>query len=330
MEEGASDQSPWEVPQSFWDERHSLGTSGLARRTKGPPVAAPALIVAAIWTLLTVVKAILLVQQGHELGLGMGAMQAWPAEIASLLGLLLAMPISIAAERRSRSAARPARPLLLHLLGWGLFSLVHLAVTLSLRGLTIGLDESYAFSSPWDWLLQLGESTLAYLIALIVFMFARPLPRCEELPPQILKPPVPPMLDAGPSPVVVRLTDGGRQVEVGVQDLVAVSGGGNYVELIFRGGGRRLLRTTLNAAQAALEPTGFRRTHKSWLVLLDAVTNAARTSSGDFQLDLGNGLDAPLSRRNRELLDQVRGRLDASTPDRKHEPTAGRRGHPFV
>jgi hypothetical protein len=270
-------------------------------------------VTGAIWTLLTVLKAMLVVQQGHRAGLGMGAMQAWPAEIASLIGLLLALPVAISAKRTSLSHAPPAPPRLLLLLAWAPFSLVHLGVTLAARHATIGLDESYAFSTPQDWLFQLGESTFAYVIALTVFTLFR-LPSQEE-PRLTARPAAPAKLDIGPSPAVVRLTDAGRQVEVSLRDLVAVCGGGNYIELIFRDGSRKLLRTTLCAAQVALEPIGFRRTHKSWLILLGAVTDVARTSSGDFRLELGNGLDAPLSRRNRQLLDQVRGRLAASTAD---------------
>jgi hypothetical protein len=261
---------------------------------------APVLVIAAIWALLTGVKAFLLVEQAHRAGLGMGAFQPWPAETASLTGLLLALPIAIRAERASRSAAPPAPPLLLHLLGWALFSLLHLVVTLAGRSATVGLDESYAFSSARDWLLQLGESSFAYLIALAVLTLFRRSPAREESA-------APPAAAAAPAGGTVQLSDGGRQVEVRVAELVAVSGGGNYIELVYHDGSRKLLRTTLAAAQAALEPAGFRRTHKSWLVRLDAVAGAARTASGDFRLDLGGGLDAPLSRRNRSLLDETRG-----------------------
>jgi hypothetical protein len=268
-------------------------------------VVAPVVVIAALWSLLTGVKALLLVHQAHQAGLGMGAFQAWPAETASLLGLLLAMPIAVAAQRKCRSVTPAAPPLLLLLLGWALFSIVHLLVTLGGRSATVGLDESYSFSSARDWVLQLGESTFAFLIALAVLALFRRLPSPEENGPERQESAAPARSSGSPTAGVVRLSDGGRELEVSVRELLAVSGGGNYIELIFRGGSRKLLRTTLNAAQLALEPFGFRRTHKSWLVRLDAVSGAVRTSSGDFRLELGEGLNAPLSRRNRSLLEQT-------------------------
>jgi hypothetical protein len=268
-------------------------------------VVAPVVVIAALWTLLMAAKAFLLVQQAHQAGLGMGAFQPWPAETASLLGLLLALPIAAAAERKCRSVAPPAPPLLLLLLGWALFSIVHLLVTVGGRSATVGLDESYAFSSARDWLFQLGESTFAFLIALAVLALFRRVPSREENGPARHETAAPAGSSGSPPAGVVRLSDGCREVEVSVGELLAVSGGGNYIELIFRRESRKLLRTTLNAAQLALEPIGFRRTHKSWLVRLDAVRGAVRTSSGDFRLELGEGLNAPLSRRNRSLLEQT-------------------------
>ena len=321
VEEGSADHPPWEVPHGMKDERHRRGTSGFPRGTRGSRTAAPVLATGTIWAALTAVKAILLVQQGHRAGMGMSAFQPWPAETASLIGLLLALPIVISAERRSRSAASRAASLRALLFGWALFSLIHLAVTLTARQVTVGLDELYAFASPRAWLLQLGESTLAYFLALAVFALFRSSPsrvQASGRPENA----APPRSGASPPDHVVRLSDGGRDVDVRVRDLVAVSGGGNYIELVFRDGSRKLFRCTLNAAQAALEPLGFRRTHKSWLVRLGAVTDAARTSSGEYRLDLGGGLDAPLSRRNRPLLEEMRGKPSTNVSTRQRKRAA--------
>jgi hypothetical protein len=242
VEDGAADHRQWANPQDGGDDSRGLGANGAGAGTRGRSAAAPVLVIATIWALLTGVKAFLLVQQAHRAALGMSAFQPWPAETASLIGLLLALPIVVRAERASRSVSPPAPRLLLLLLGWALLSIVHLLVTLGGRSATVGLDESYAFSSPRDWLLQLGESTFAYLIALAVLTLFRRSPSPEENGPGRQESTAPAGSSGPPAAGVVRLSDGAREVDLGAGELLAVSGGGNYIELIFRGGTRRLLR----------------------------------------------------------------------------------------
>lgn len=330
VEESAADHVPRADPQRAGDERLRSGANGLARGTRGRSVVAPALVTGTIWAVLAAVKAILLVQQGLQGGDGVEAWharQAVPAGLASFIGLLVALPVAVVADRTSRLGAPPAPPLLLHLLGWALFLLVCVGAMLGFRQASMPpLSGSFALSSAQYWLIHLAEATLAYLIALAVFTLFRRLPPREEKAPGAQESATPVRPGAPTPDGVVRLFDGGREVEVIVRELVAVSGGGNYIDLIFRDGSRKLFRSTLNAAQAVLEPIGFRRTHKSWLVLLDAVTGMARTSSGDFRLDIGVGLDASLSRRNRPLLEEICAKpyaSDTGSVNRQRKPAAG-------
>jgi DNA-binding LytR/AlgR family response regulator len=115
----------------------------------------------------------------------------------------------------------------------------------------------------------------------------------------------------------VRLRDGRQEVEVDTRKLKAVRGEGNYVELMFSGGQRKLLRMTLGAAEAALAGAEFRRCHKSWLVRLDAVTEMERTGSGEFCAQIGDGQLVSISRRKREVIGELKSRF-ATEGGRKH------------
>jgi DNA-binding LytR/AlgR family response regulator len=66
------------------------------------------------------------------------------------------------------------------------------------------------------------------------------------------------------------------------------------------------MRTTLSRVEAALSAHGFVRTHRSWLVNAARLRSVAAEGSGDFQLELEDGVQAPLSRRFPEALARLR------------------------
>jgi DNA-binding LytR/AlgR family response regulator len=156
---------------------------------------------------------------------------------------------------------------------------------------------------PNEFFYEYRKDLIVYLLALTVIHFARRWDR-----------PVAAARNSTPEPGAphVRLEDGSRSVDVDISELVAIVGGGNYVELIHRGDRRQLLRSTMASAEAALVDHGFRRTHKSWLVRLSSVSKIERTSAGDYRLSLGSDLVAPLSRRSSEVVKEVRRSLDRS------------------
>ena len=65
---------------------------------------------------------------------------------------------------------------------------------------------------------------------------------------------------------IFEIKDGPRVIRARVEDIVAASSAGNYVEVMLVDGRRPLMRSTLTAVQAQLGPHGYVRTHRSWLV----------------------------------------------------------------
>jgi DNA-binding LytR/AlgR family response regulator len=77
------------------------------------------------------------------------------------------------------------------------------------------------------------------------------------------------------------------------------------VEFLLSDGRRPLMRGSLGGVEAELTPSGFVRTHRSWLVNSARVTGLRPEGSGDYVVELG-AMEVPLSRRWREALDVLR------------------------
>ena len=260
-----------------------------------------ALMLAVVAAAVLGVKALLAVEANHEAGLGIRAIQPWPVEFMRLLGFVAALPVALRASRVMRQRTDASRRVAALAVGGVMFALVHLLVMLGVRvAAHVNLDEAHAFNAARDLPFELIGALAAYAIAVGTFAAVRRSAKPAEEAAEVAEPPEP---DRRP---LVCFADGGRTVDIAADDLRAVSGSGNYVELIFAGRPRMMLRTTLAAAEAALAGRGFRRTHKSWLVRIAAVLQVERTASGDFRLDLGDGIEAPLSRRNRVVADELR------------------------
>jgi len=101
------------------------------------------------------------------------------------------------------------------------------------------------------------------------------------------------------------IRDGSRLIRVAVDDILAVSSAGNYVEFRLTDGRKPLMRSTLAAIGAELEPLGLIRTHRSWLINVARVTGYESDGSGDWTVHLGD-LHTPLSRRFPEALARLR------------------------
>ena len=93
------------------------------------------------------------------------------------------------------------------------------------------------------------------------------------------------------------IRDGARTLRQPVGEILAATSAGNYVEFVLADGRRPLMRATLRAVEASLAPSGFIRTHRSWLVNRASVRLIEAEGSGDFRLELEGGAAAPLSRR---------------------------------
>jgi DNA-binding LytR/AlgR family response regulator len=78
------------------------------------------------------------------------------------------------------------------------------------------------------------------------------------------------------------------------------------VEFVLADGRKPLMRAPLSEVETALAPAGFLRTHRSWVVNPAHMQALTPTGSGDFSLDLGRGVIAPVSRRHRQALARLR------------------------
>ena len=101
---------------------------------------------------------------------------------------------------------------------------------------------------------------------------------------------------------VFDIRDGARVIRVAVDQILAVRSADNYSEFLLRDGRAILMRVTLSALQAQLEPYGLARSHRSWLVNLAEVKEIAPVGSGDYVLSLPGGIQAPLSRSYRPIV----------------------------
>ncbi len=101
------------------------------------------------------------------------------------------------------------------------------------------------------------------------------------------------------------IRDGARLVRVPVDDILAITSAGNYVEFLLRDGRRPLMRKPISAMEAELATKGFVRTHRSWLVNAMQVTGLKPEGSGDYEVEVGS-VSVPLSRRFPEALAKLR------------------------
>ena len=102
------------------------------------------------------------------------------------------------------------------------------------------------------------------------------------------------------TPPVFEIRDNAHVVRVTVQDILAVSAAGNYVEFHLADGRTRLMRATLARIEGQLKPHGFARIHRSWLANTARVAEIIPAGSGDFTLKLPGDLQIPMSRRFRQ------------------------------
>ena len=108
-------------------------------------------------------------------------------------------------------------------------------------------------------------------------------------------------------PETFDIQDGPRLIRAAVGEILAVRSAGNYAEFMLGDGRRPMMRSALAALQERLEPLGFVRTHRSWLVNAARVTGLRPAGSGDYAVELG-AIEAPLSRRFPDALQVLRRR----------------------
>jgi two-component system LytT family response regulator len=104
--------------------------------------------------------------------------------------------------------------------------------------------------------------------------------------------------------IVVREQD--RYLLVPTTEIQALEATGNYV-CIHCERANHILRGTLSALEATLDPQRFLRTHRSWIVNLDQVREAQPWTKGSWILLTRGGLKIPVGQQYREVLQKILG-----------------------
>jgi two-component system LytT family response regulator len=99
-----------------------------------------------------------------------------------------------------------------------------------------------------------------------------------------------------------------RVVLLQVSDVDWVESAGNYVRLHI-GEMKYLFRESMAALERKLDPEQFVRIHRSAIVNLDRVQELEPNAYGDYVLRLQNGLELSLSRRYRDRISLLLGKL---------------------
>ena len=173
-----------------------------------------------------------------------------------------------------------------HLPGALAFSLIHVAGLILIRTLVYGLlGILFEFGGLGAFFYEFPRDVIAYGLCaggvwgvLVLLQKAAP-------------------AAMAPSRAVFDIRDNAKVLRVPIDDILAVRSAGNYVEFLLADGRRPLMRQTLAETAQQLTPHGLARTHRSWLVNKGRIAQIEPAGSGDFKLTLGEGVEAPLSRR---------------------------------
>jgi len=236
-----------------------------------------------------------------------GHVQVWEPAVweysSGLLSLLLMLFVA-QALRMAPSLSRRywRRFVLVHLLGSLIYSLIHVGGFVLLRRLVYAaLGQVYVFGPLSDFIYEYRKDLLGYAVSLTVLAFAS-----RRQPASTNVSSAAPGATAATGPPMFDIREGARLIRVQTAEIIAATAAGNYVEFCLQDGRRPLMRTTLSRVEATLSAHGFVRTHRSWLVNAACLRSVAAEGSGDFQLELADGVRAPLSRRFPEALARLR------------------------
>lgn len=226
-------------------------------------------------------------------------------EFSSNLVLLALVPALVAFERRFPLRLDTlARHLPAHLAASVAFSVAHVAGMVLLRHAAYAaMNSAYDFGDwPARWFYEYLKDVRSYalivgtllgyrLILLRLQGEARLLDTPEE------GPPVEPV--ERPQRFLVRKLR--SEFLIPAADIEWLHAEGNYVALHLRGHDY-LLRSTMAAIEARLDPARFARIHRSYIVNLDLVAEIEPLEYGDARVVLRDGSRLPCSRNYREAL----------------------------
>ena len=285
------------------------GTNGAAAGTSGFALTLGAwALAAALMALVTFVNVTTILDDAHNRGVRMPLALPVTLEATSAVAALASLVIVVVALRIAPPGRGPLwRTIAVHAAGTLAFSVAHVMLMTLLRTVIFALaDHRYEFSLselPYEY----RKDLLSYLvIGGIFWLVARERERqaAAGRAASIAAPTAEPAGRARPATYDIR--DGASILRAPVGEIIAAKAAGNYVEFALEDGRRPLMRAPLSQVETALAQHGFVRTHRSWLVNAARVRALSPAGSGDFRIDLGCGLTAPLSRRYPNALARVR------------------------
>jgi DNA-binding LytR/AlgR family response regulator len=229
------------------------------------------------------------------------AMAAWEPitwEATSALTNIIACAAIWLALRLAPPTGRWLRFALIHAVGSVAFSAIHVGGMWALRAAIYALAGSRYAPVAAELIYEYRKDLLAYVgIAVLMWIVPR-----LKLGGASLTPPV----RAGREDWF-DIQDGARILRMPLRDILAVRAAGNYVEFLLRDARRPLMRARLSEIESALAPSGFLRTHRSWIVNPAGVRLLEPSGSGDYRLALEGGAEAPVSRRFPKALEKLKG-----------------------
>lgn len=253
-------------------------------------------IVAAVAVVVTMVNSLSVQMDNPDVA----GWEPWVWEATSAITILAVawipwLAITVAPPPVNEEGARPwFRSAMIHLPAMLIYSALHVAGFMVLRHAAyaaLGVAPyDYEIDGP-QFVYELRKDALSYAAFAATFWLTARLRRARE-----------PVV----RPVSFDIRDGARIIRAPVGDILAVSSAGNYVEFWLADGRRPLMRATLAAIEVELEPFGFVRAHRSWLVNGARVTGLTPDGSGDWTVELGT-VEVPLSRRYPSALARLKG-----------------------
>jgi CubicO group peptidase (beta-lactamase class C family) len=199
------------------------------------------------------------------------------------------------AFRLAPPASRPLwRTLAVHAAGAVVMAAVHVTLfTLMRKAIFAALGLPYGFGPISDFPYEFRKDLLAYGLGVAIYWVLTKVA------------PAPASTPATSGPPSFDIREGARVIRARLTEILAVTSAGNYVEFVLEDGRRPLMRASLASIAAELEPRGFVRTHRSWLVNAARVRELRPEKSGDYAVGLGP-IEAPLSRRFPDALTRLR------------------------
>jgi two-component system LytT family response regulator len=113
---------------------------------------------------------------------------------------------------------------------------------------------------------------------------------------------------------------GGRIEFVSLDEVEWVGAEGNYVRLHLTDRSC-VVRETLNAMEAILDPARFMRIHRSAIVNIDRIKDLRPWFTGEYIVRMASGHELTLTRSYRDNLRRLIGREPESSSSRMHPPT---------